>query len=59
MEKILSWRSTAVKSLPNYLFRPVAIQSFAKMEKIKQSGMGQVSGNEIIVPARSAMIIHQ
>ena len=27
--------------------------------KIKQSGMGQVSGNEIIVPARSAMIIHQ
>ena len=25
--------------------------------KIKQSGMGQVSGNEIIVPARSAMII--
>lgn len=30
--KILSWRSTAVKSLPNYLFRPVAIQSFAKME---------------------------
>lgn len=30
-----------------------------KDEKIKQSGMGQVSGNEIIVPARSAMIIHQ
>lgn len=27
--------------------------------KIKQSGMGQVSGNKIIVPARSAMIIHQ
>lgn len=27
--------------------------------KIKQSGMGQVSGNEIIVPARSAMIIYQ
>ena len=27
--------------------------------KIKQSGMGQVSGNEIIVPARSEMIIHQ
>ena len=27
--------------------------------KIKQSGLGQVSGNEIIVPARSAMIIHQ
>lgn len=27
--------------------------------KIKRSGMGQVSGNEIIVPARSAMIIHQ
>lgn len=27
--------------------------------KIKQLGMGQVSGNEIIVPARSAMIIHQ
>lgn len=27
--------------------------------KIKQSRMGQVSGNEIIVPARSAMIIHQ
>ena len=27
--------------------------------KIKQSGMGQVSVNEIIVPARSAMIIHQ
>ena len=27
--------------------------------KIKQSGMGQVSGNEIILPARSAMIIHQ
>ena len=27
--------------------------------KIKQSEMGQVSGNEIIVPARSAMIIHQ
>ena len=27
--------------------------------KIKQSGMGQVSGNEIIVPARSAMIFHQ
>lgn len=27
--------------------------------KIKQSGMGQVSGNEIIVPARSAMIIHK
>ena len=27
--------------------------------KIKQSGMGQVSGNEIIVPARSAMIINQ
>ena len=27
--------------------------------KIKQSGMGQVSGNEIIVPARSAMIIQQ
>lgn len=27
--------------------------------KIKQSGMGQVSGNEIIVLARSAMIIHQ
>lgn len=27
--------------------------------KIKQSGMGQVSGNEIIVPARYAMIIHQ
>ena len=27
--------------------------------KIKQSGMGQVSGNEIIVPARSAMNIHQ
>lgn len=27
--------------------------------KIKQSGMGQVSGNEIIVPAHSAMIIHQ
>ena len=27
--------------------------------KIKQSGMGQVSGTEIIVPARSAMIIHQ
>ena len=27
--------------------------------KIKQSGMGQVSGNEIIVPARSVMIIHQ
>lgn len=30
-----------------------------KDRKIKQSGMGQVSGNEIIVPARSAMIIHQ
>lgn len=27
--------------------------------KIKQSGMGQVSGNKIIVPARFAMIIHQ
>lgn len=27
--------------------------------KIKQSGMGQVSGNKIIVPARSVMIIHQ
>ena len=27
--------------------------------KIKQSGMGQVSGNKIIVPASSAMIIHQ
>ena len=27
--------------------------------KIKQSGIGQVSGDEIIVPARSAMIIHQ
>ena len=27
--------------------------------KIKQSGMGQVSGNKIIVPARSSMIIHQ
>ncbi|MBS4837911.1 MAG: type I pullulanase [Phocaeicola massiliensis] len=27
--------------------------------KIKQSGMGQVSGNKIIVPARSAMIIYQ
>ena len=27
--------------------------------KIKQSGMGQVSGNKIIVPSRSAMIIHQ
>lgn len=27
--------------------------------KIKQSGMGQVSGNKIIVPARSAMIIHK
>lgn len=27
--------------------------------KIKQSGMVQVSGNKIIVPARSAMIIHQ
>lgn len=27
--------------------------------KIKQSGIGQVSGDEIIVQARSAMIIHQ
>ena len=27
--------------------------------KIKQSGMGQVSGNEIIVPARSEIIINQ
>lgn len=27
--------------------------------KIKQTGMGQVSGSEIIVPAQSAMIIHQ
>ena len=31
----------AVKSLPNYLFRPVAIQSFAKMEKSSSREWGK------------------
>ncbi len=34
-------RSTAVKSLPNYLFRPVAIQLFAKMEKSSSREWGK------------------
>jgi pullulanase len=59
-----SWKNIIVafnsRKEPAKLSIPVGRYTIVcKDGKIKQSGMGQVSGNEIIVPARSAMIIHQ
>lgn len=59
-----SWKNIIVafnsRKEPAKLFIPAGRYTIVcKDGKIKQSGMGQVSGNEIIVPARSAMIIHQ
>lgn len=59
-----SWRNIIVafnsRKEPAKLSIPAGRYTIVcKDGKIKQSGMGQVSGNEIIVPARSAMIIHQ
>lgn len=59
-----SWKNTIVafnsRKEPAKLSIPAGRYTIVcKDGKIKQSGMGQVSGNEIIVPARSAMIIHQ
>lgn len=59
-----SWKNIIVafnsRKEPAKLSIPVGRYTIVcKDGKIKQSGMGQVSGNEIIVPARSAMIIYQ